>query len=125
MTKDETKDEIRRMRTEDLVSRFVAYVGADYQTDYSPYVYPRFSEDTRELWGEIEQRMSGVVTLGFDQNFFEKAMYDEMKKQKEIIDSGPDYTTSYHVGIRSGLNLAFRIAMESMKVEEGEKHDKP
>lgn len=120
-----TKDDIRRMSNEDLVSQFVACVGADYKTDYAPYVYPNFSEETREMWGEIEQRMSGVVTLGFNRSFFEKTMYDETKKQKEIVDSGPDYSTSYHVGIRSGLNLAFRIAMESLKVEDGEKHDKP
>lgn len=120
-----TKDEIRRMSNEDLVSRFVACVGSDYKTDYAPHIHPRFPEGTLELWGEIEQRMSGVVTLGFDRSFFEKAMYEEIKKQKDIINSGPDYTTSYHVGIRSGLNLAFQIAAESMKVEEGEKHDQP
>lgn len=118
-----TKDEIRRMSNEDLVSRFVAYVGADYKTDYAPHIHPRFSEDTRELWGEIEKRMSGVVTLGFDRSFFEKTMYAETKKQKDIIDSGPDYTTSYHVGIRSGLNLAFKIARESLKVEEEEEKE--
>lgn len=115
-----TEDEIRRSSNEDLVGRFVAYVGADYKTDYAPYVYPKFSEDTRKLWGEIEQRMSGVVTLGFDRSFFEKTMYDEMKKQNDIINSGPDYVTSYHVGIRSGLNLAFKLVMESMKAEQEE-----
>lgn len=119
-----TKDEIRWMSNEDLVSRFVFYVGSDYKTDYAPHIHPRFSEDTRELWGEIEQRMSGVVTLGFDRSFFERTMYDEMKTQKDIINSGPDHSTSYHVGIRSGLNLAFKIAMESMKVEQ-EEEDKP
>lgn len=120
-----TKDEIRRMSNEDLVSRFVAYVGADYKTDYAPHIHPRFSEDTRELWGEMKQRMSRVVTVGFDRLFFENTMCAETKKQTDIIDSSPDYTTSYHVGIRSGLNLALKIAMESMKGGAGEKHDKP
>lgn len=115
-----TKDEIRRMSNEDLVGRFVSCVGADYKTDYSPRVFPVFSDDTCEFWGEIEKRMSGVVTIGFDRSFFEKTMYDETKNQKDIIDSGPDHSTSYHVGIRSGLNMAFNIAMESMKVEQEE-----
>ena len=120
-----TKDEIRWMSNEDLVGRFVAYVGADYKTDYSPYIHPRFSADSRELWGEIAQRMNGVVTLGFDRKFFEQTMYYETKKQEGIINSGPDELTSYHVGIRSGLNIAFEIAMESMKVEQEEEEDKP
>ena len=118
-----TKDEIRRMSNEDLVSRFVAYVGADYRsanysTDSAPHVYPRLSEKTRKLWDEIVQRMSGVVTLGFDRNFFEQTMYDETKIQKDIINSGSDKSTSYHVGVTAGLNLAFKIATESMKVEQ-------
>lgn len=103
------KDKIAKESNKNLLGLFVSCVGADYKTDYSPHLWPDFSEDTNALWTEIESRMNGRTTLDFDREGCLNALLDEISKQTDILKSGPDYSTSYHYGIKSGLNLAWRI----------------
>lgn len=103
------KDRIARESNKDLIGYFVSCVGADYKTDYSPHLWPDFSEDTVALWTEIEARMNGRTTLDFDREGCLNALREEISKQSDILKGGPDYSTSYHYGIKSGLNIAWRI----------------
>lgn len=93
-----------------LLRRFVANVGADYKTDYSPHLWPEFSQETVELWNEIESRLKAPTCLNFDKDGFEEAVRREIEKQDNILKLGADYGTSFHYGVRGGLNLALRIA---------------
>ena len=103
------KDRIARENNKDLVGLFVSHIGSDYKTDYSPHLWPSFSEDTVALWTEIENRMNGSTTLGFDREKCECELREAIQRQTDLLKGGPDYSTSYHYGIRSGLNMAFGI----------------
>ncbi len=115
------KDRIAKESNKDLVGLFVAHVGADYRTDYSPHLWPNFSEDTVKLWEEIEARMTGRTTLGFDRDRCENKLREAIQRQTDLLKGGPDSATSFHYGIRSGLNLAFRIVEDS--ITAGGDHD--
>ena len=92
-----------------LLRRFVSAVGYDYKTDYSPKLWPTFSDDTVALWTEIENRLKAPTCLNFDLAGFEAEIKEKLHGQDLILKNGPNYATSYHVGIQSGLNLAWRI----------------
>lgn len=115
------KNRIARMSNEDVVRFFVSCVGADYKTDYAPHLWPEFSADTTALWDEIEARMNVRKTLNFDREDCESRLREEIKKQTNILNGGPDYSTSYHYGIKSGLNIAFEIVEGS--ITAGGDHD--
>ena len=106
------KNRIAQMSNEDLVGYFVSTVGADYKTDYAPHLWPDFSKDTVALWSEIETRMTGRKTLNFDREDCKSKFREEIRKQVAILNGGPDYSTSYHYGIKSGLEMAIRIVEE-------------
>lgn len=114
------KNQIAKLDNNLLVSMFVSNVGADYKTDYSPHIHPDFSDDTKALWSEIEVRIHGRETLDFDRKKFLSRCNEELKKQDDILNAGPDYSTSYHYGIRSGLNIALRIMSECLTASEDE-----
>lgn len=114
------KDRIAREDNESLIARFVAAVGNDYHEDYSPHLYPDFSENTVALWEEIENRLNAPTCLTFDRDGCLKDIKDELKKQEGILKNGVTCTTSYHVGIKSGLNLAWSIIEKHIKREEKE-----
>lgn len=104
------KDLITRMSDSDLLSIFVMRVGYDYRESLqSPHIHPDFSDETVELWNEVEKRMKGTVALDFDRDLCKKLLREEITKQADILKGGADYATSYHYGLQSGLNLAFRI----------------
>ena len=103
------KNRIARMSNEDVVRFFVSCVGADYETDYAPHLWPDFSADTTSLWNEIEARMTERKTLNFDREECKERLRDKIRIQVDILNGGPDYSTSYHCGIKSGLETAFRI----------------
>ena len=109
-----TKADAAKESNEFLLRFFVSCVGADYRTDYSPHLWPEFSDDTVLLWDEIESRMKERKTLNFDREGCCDKIRAEIQRQKDICDSGDGGTTSYHYGIRSGLNLALRIINEAI-----------
>lgn len=114
---------MKNYATEDnemLVRLLVSAVGHDYKQDYKPHIYPNFSDDTVELWEEVERRMKAPVCLEFDREGFLTEIREEISKQSDILAGGPDYDTSYHVGVRSGLNLALRIAEKHIKESDQE-----
>ena len=103
------KRTLAKANNKDLLGYFVSCVGADYKTDYAPAVYPKFSDDTVVAWDEIESRMNERKTLAFDRNRCRSALFEEISKQNDILKGGVDYASSYHYGIKSGLNIALRI----------------
>lgn len=115
-----SKDDIAKMDNETLIGTFVSNVGYDYSTDYSPHAYPDWSEETKDLWSEIENRMQKPTVLDFDGESCIGRIREEIQKQKDITDGQADYSTSYHVGIISGLNDAWRIIEESVRRGENE-----
>ena len=108
------KNRIARMSNEDVVRFFVSCVGADYKTDYAPYLWPNFSKDTVALWSEIAERLTERKTLNFDRENCESQLREEIQKQANILNGRPDYSTSYHYGIKSGLNKALEIVEGSI-----------
>lgn len=103
---------MKSIETEDnemLLRRFVSEVGYDYKKDYEPRTYPDFSENTVKIWKEIEKRMKAPITLDFDAEKCKSQIKDELDNQESILKNWPDYSTSYHVGIVSGLNIALGI----------------
>lgn len=106
------KNRIARMSNEDVVRFFVVRVGADYKTDYAPHLWPDFSKDTVELWSEIEARMTERKTLSFDREECKERLREKIRTQVDILNGGPDYSTSYHYGIKSGLDMALGIVEE-------------
>lgn len=114
------KDQIAREDNEHIIGRFVAAVGRDYHKEYAPHLYPDFSEDTVALWEEIEKRLTAPTCLTFDRYGCLQEIRDELKQQEGILKQGATYTSSYHVGIKSGLNLALNIIEKHIKQEENE-----
>ena len=113
------KDNIARETNEMLVRRFVAAVGYDYRQDYSPHIYPEFSEDTVALWEEIERRMTEPKCLNFYHDECVEEIRNDIKTQSDILNGGADYTTSYHYGVRSGLNMALTAIEKNVRLNDG------
>lgn len=112
-------DEIARETNEMLVRRFVAAVGYDYKQDYSPHIYPDFSEDTVALWEEIERRMTSPECLNFHYDDCLAEIRSDIATQSDILNGGVDYATSYHYGIRSGLNMALGAIERNVRANNG------
>lgn len=108
------KDQIAREDNSMLIRRFVAAVGHDYSQDYAPHLYPTFSEDTVALWDEIESRLKEPRCVNFQRDACLSELREEVKKQDGILAGGPDYATSYHYGLRSGLNTAIGIVEKNI-----------
>ncbi|MBR6982177.1 MAG: hypothetical protein IKH75_01365 [Ruminococcus sp.] len=106
-----------------LLRTFVMNVGFDYHQDYRPHLQPEFSEKTKFLWEEVEKRMKGTRVLGFNREKCLNEITEAIRNQEQQIRHGADYTTSYHVGIKSGLNTALRIVEDCLTYREegGEK----
>lgn len=113
------KDEIARETNEMLVWRFVAAVGYDYKQDYSPHIYPIFSEDTVALWEEIERRMTAPECLNFHYNNCLAEIRRDIATQSDILKGGVSYMTSYHYGIRSGLDMALGAIKRNVRADNG------
>ena len=94
-----------------IVGRFVAALGHDFHTDYAPKVYPNWSDVTKALWGELESRMNEPQCLEFDREGCLSEINKERREQKTYTNR-IDATTSYHCGIISGLDIAYK------KIEE-------
>ena len=111
-------NEIAQETNDMLVRRFVAAIGYDYHQDYSPHLYPKFSEDTVMLWNEIERRLQAPTCLDFDKDGTIAEIRAEAQKQTDILRGGPDYASSYHYGVRSGLQLALRIIEDHVRAAD-------
>ena len=116
-----TKADIARMDNESLVGTFVAFVGADYKTDYSPQIYPTFSEDTKMVWEEVESRLTERFTLNFNRKECIAMIQSELENQRDIIKDCHGSTISYHHGIISGLNLAWTFINRNLVPTEKRK----
>ena len=101
-----------------LLRTFVMNVGFDYRQDYRPHLHPEFSDKTKFLWEEIEKRMKGTRVLGFNRERCLREIREAIHRQEQHIRQGADYTTSYHVGIKSGLNSALKIVEECLLYKE-------
>ena len=112
------RDEIARETNEMLVRRFVAAVGYDYKQDYSPHIYPDFSEDTVALWEEIEWRMTTPECLNFNLDDCLNKIKSEIATQNDILNSGVGYATSYHYGVRTGLGMALGVIEGSVRAND-------
>ena len=110
--------DVEKETNEFLIRRFVGCVGYDYKKNYSPHLWPDFSEDTVELWNEIESRLQAPTCLNFDRDAFQSTIKEEIEKQEKLLRGGPDYDTSYHYGIKSGLNFAWRIVEDNIRKAE-------
>ena len=114
----DNEEYIQKMLKEDnemILRHFVMYVGYDYQKDYSPHIHPTFSAETVRLWEEIEKRMKKPVNMEFDEGKCLSELRELVKKQSEILKGGPDYTTSYHYGLKSGLDKAISVVQENIR----------
>jgi hypothetical protein len=105
MTDDELKDYYAREEDEMLIRSFVASVGYDYvEHDHKnvPQINPDFSRETKIMWEEIESRLKGSTVLNFDRDKCISLIKEEAKNQEDLIKKhGPNYTTSYHVGLKN------------------------
>ncbi len=120
---EEEMEEMQKTREaaesdEMLLRTFVMNVGFDYRQDYRPHLHPEFSDKTQFLWEEIEKRMKGTRVLGFDRERCLREIREALNNQEQILRQGVDYTTSYHVGIKSGLNSAWRIIESCLLYKE-------
>ena len=69
MTREDIENDYRREDNEMLVRRFVGHVGYDYIQHHkknTSKVHPDFSDETRIVWEEIEERLQKPVAIGFD-----------------------------------------------------------
>lgn len=112
------KNGIARESNEMLLRRLVAAVGYDYKQDYSPHIYPDFSDDTVAMLGEVERRMTAPKCLSFDREECIAEIRRSINKQDAIVNGGDYSTVSYHYGIRSGLNMALNIIEMNVRVED-------
>ena len=113
-------DKLAQESNEMLLRIFASNIGFDYIEHHkknTAQFHPDFSEDTVQLWKEIESRLAQPECLNFD---VEKAMdmlKEEIDKQYGIIQQREVATLSYHAGIESGLRLAKEIIRKCIKRE--------
>lgn len=111
MTREEMQNHYRREENEMLVRRFVGHVGYDYIEHHKKNVartHPDFSEETRIVWEEIEERLQKPVTIGFDREKCISMLKEEAAKQAEMC-SRADYASSFHFGLKQAYGDAIRI----------------
>ena len=120
MTKEEMGIHYRREDNEMLVRRFVCHVGYDYIQHHkknTAKIHPDFSEETRIVWKEIEERLQKPVTIGFDREKCISMLKEEAAKQAEMC-SNADYASSYHYGLKQAYWEAIRIIEDCLTKAE-------
>lgn len=79
-----------------------------------------YKEAIVALSKEIEEsRLNGPI-VDFDRERCSRLLGQEIEKQDGILRGNADYATSYHVGIKSGLNLAWNIIESCIEKKENE-----
>lgn len=119
MTKEEMQNHYRKEENEMLLRRFAGHVGYDYIKHHEKQTaqwHPDFSEETRIVWQEIEERLQKPVTIGFDRENCISMLKEEAAKQAEMCTRA-DYTSSYHFGLKQAYWDAIRI-IEDCLVKE-------
>ena len=108
-------EDIPKEENDTLVGRFVATVGHDFYDHWKDTDdngrWPAWSDTTKVLWKEIEDRLTVPKCLDFDREGCIEEIRQEIKEQKEMASRG-DYVSSYHCGIAAGLSSSWR------KIEE-------
>ena len=103
-----------------LLRFFVSNIGFDYICHHekkTAQVHPDFSEDTLQLWKEIERRLKQPECLNFDAEEAHRMLNEEIDRQYGIMQQREFATLSYHAGIESGLILAKQIIKNCIKVD--------
>ena len=120
MTKEEMGSNYRREDNEMLVRRFVGHVGYDYIQHHkknTAKVHPDFSEETRIVWKEIEERLQKPVTICFDREKCISILKEKAAKQA-VLCSKADYASSYHYGLKQAYWESIRIIEDCLAKEE-------
>ena len=113
-------DKLAQESNEMLLRIFVSNIGFDYIEHHkknTAQFHPDFSEDTVQLWKEIESRLTQPECLTFDAEKAHLMLNEEIDKQYGIIQQREVATLSYHAGIESGLRLAKEIIRKCIKRE--------
>ena len=119
MTREEMENQYRKEENEMLVRRFVGHVGYDYIEHHkknTAQMHPSFSEETRIVWNEIEERLQKPVAIGFDREKCTSMLCEEASKQSQMC-SKADYASSYHYGLQQGYLNAIRIIEDCLTKE--------
>ena len=98
MTKEDMENDYRREDNEMLVRRFVGHVGYDYIQHHkknTPQIHPDFSDETRIVWKEIEERMHEPVAICFDR---EKCIAI-LKEGEDQKDQEKKYRSQFNIDI--------------------------
>ena len=120
MTREDIENDYRREDNEMLVRRFVGNVGYDYIQHHkknTSNVHPDFSDETRIVWKEIEERLQNPVTIGFDREKCISMLKEEADKQSKLC-SRADYASSYHYGLKQAYWEAIRIMEDCLTKAE-------
>ena len=120
MTKEAMENDYRREDNEMLVRRFVCHVGYDYIQHHkknTPHIHPVFSDETRIVWKEIEERMHEPVTICFDREKCISRLKEEATKQAGMCNKA-DYESSYHYGLKQAYWDAIRIIEDCLTKAE-------
>lgn len=111
MSIEDIQNDARKEDGEMLIRRFVSNVGYDYIQHHkkdTAKVHPDFSEETRILWEEIEERLQKPVVIGFDREKCIAKLKEEAENQSKLC-SRADYASSYHYGLKQAYWNAVRI----------------
>jgi len=116
------KDTAEMEDNKTLVGMFVMYLGYDFYDHYEQEDkredagrWPKWSDKTKMLWEEIEDRMTTPKCRNFN---FDRCMADIEKEIKEMDEMAKqcNYSTSWRIGIAQGLRDARRYIEENIKV---------
>ena len=119
-------DKLAQESNEMLLRIFVSNIGFDYIEHHKKNTakfHPDFSEDTVQLWKEIESRLKQPECLTFDSEKAFEMLNEEIDKQVGIIRQHEWATQSYHAGLESGLRVACNIIRLCIHVDESEVQD--
>ena len=119
MSIEDIQNDVRKEDGEMLIRRFVSNVGYDYiQHDKknTAHIQPDFSEETKILWSEIEERLQKPVVIGFDREKCIAKLREAAAKQAQLC-SEADYASSYHYGLKQAYYDAIRIVEDFLSKE--------
>ena len=120
MSIEDIQNDARKEDGEMLIRRFVSNVGYDYIQHHkkdTAKVHPDFSEETRILWEEIEERLQKPVVIGFAREKCIAKLKEEADKQSKLCGRA-DYASSYHYGLKQAYWDAIRIIEDCLTKSE-------
>jgi len=108
-----TKDRIASCDNEWLLLHLIW----NYKDNFFDKEKSEWSDEVVDLWEEALARMKEPVVHGFDKEGYLNKLEEEYEQQDGLLKS-PDYTYSYHYGIRSGLDIALREFRKAIRAEK-------